>query len=97
MWRHPVLGGVGTLWNCHPQERRIGTGIRVAKANDQELIARIKAGDEDAYRLLFERYADPLRKRVERWLPNATPWTQWTPWTSRGRKSLVALARSSVS
>ncbi len=43
----------------------------MAKANDQELIARIKAGDEDAYRLLFERYADPLRKRVERWLPAA--------------------------
>ena len=43
----------------------------MADASDQELIARIKAGDEDAYRLLFERYAGPLRKRVERWLPNA--------------------------
>ncbi|MCZ6571975.1 MAG: sigma-70 family RNA polymerase sigma factor [Planctomycetota bacterium] len=43
----------------------------MAKANDQELIARAKAGDEDAYRLLFERYSGPLRKRVERWLPRA--------------------------
>ena len=41
----------------------------MAIANDQELIARIKAGDEDAYRILFERYSGALRRRVERLLP----------------------------
>jgi len=39
-------------------------------AADADLVARARAGDEDAFEALFERYEPALRRRIRRWLPS---------------------------
>lgn len=38
---------------------------------ESHLIARVRAGDEDAYRTLFDRCAEPVGRRIARLLPRA--------------------------
>jgi RNA polymerase sigma-70 factor (ECF subfamily) len=40
-----------------------------ARFSEDDLIRRIRAGDESAFKALFERYEDRLRARIRRWLP----------------------------
>lgn len=37
---------------------------------DRELVARVRDGDEDAFRMLFDRYNRLVRARIRQWLPN---------------------------
>jgi RNA polymerase sigma-70 factor (ECF subfamily) len=39
--------------------------------SDRSLLERIRAGEEEAYELLFRRHGDVLRGYAERWLPGA--------------------------
>lgn len=41
----------------------------VSDLSDSVLVERIRGGDEDAFALLFDRYADAIRRRAAGWMP----------------------------
>ena len=43
--------------NIHTQRVRIGTSIETLMNSPEDLISRVRIGDEEAFRLIFERYA----------------------------------------
>ncbi|MHC4932514.1 MAG: sigma-70 family RNA polymerase sigma factor [Planctomycetota bacterium] len=42
---------------------------RIAAESDQDLVLRVRNGDEEAFRVLFDRHLGALRERLGRWLP----------------------------